>query len=185
MNHSPHYRDQIQIETWPHGRYRLFSIRDFLFSDDQGFVFCRARTAWLLVDANAKKIVPLERLPRPVPYQSDRSSIETLPEKLPQIEGAEEVLHKQIAYTDLDLNQHVNNARYVEFILDSYPQEFHASHRVRSLTISFQNESKFGNHLVIIRQGSLDQPGRHQLAARLAGEEKIVFRAIVDWAQDG
>ncbi len=181
IDRVPQYRDPIRITTWPHGRHRLFSIRDFLFCDDQEQVFCRARTAWLLLDARLKRITTFDRLPRPVPYLGDRRALEALPEKLLPLDGAEQVLQKRIGYIDLDLNQHVNNARYVELLLDSYPLEFHASHQVCALTISFQNESKYGDVLVIARKIDREPAGRHQVAARLVDEEKGIFRAVVDW----
>ncbi len=177
----PQYRDPITVDTWPHCRHRLFSIRDFLFSKGDGRAFCRARSAWLLLDLQAKRITSLERLPRPVPYLNEHSVMDILPEKLPALEGAKDVLERQIGYTDLDLNQHTNNAKYVEFLQDTYSQDFYLSRRIKALTISFQNETKYGDHLVISKKPDEQASGRDHISARLAGNGKIVFRAIVNW----
>ncbi|RPI30284.1 MAG: hypothetical protein EHM70_14295, partial [Chloroflexota bacterium] len=95
----PQLRDSISIETWPQSRYKLFSLRDFLFIDNQQHIFARARTAWLLVYAAAKRITSLDRLPRPVPYQEDRRAMDTFPQKIPPAERAETIYEKRIGYT--------------------------------------------------------------------------------------
>ena len=45
-----------------------------------------------------------------------------------------------VRYSDLDLNNHVNNASYVRWMLDSYPIEFHRRHRIHSLLVNFLAE---------------------------------------------
>lgn len=180
----PAYQDTITITTWPHRRYRLYSIRDFLFLDHNGQVFCRGRSAWLPVNAGTQRIASLDRLPRPVPYFEGRSALPDLPEKLHIPEQAEAVYHRHIRYTDLDLNQHVNNARYVEFLLDSYPLEFHSQHSLRSLTFSFQAEAKYSDQLTICRAADPQSGNLHHVYARRRGDERIIFQAMAEWSAD-
>jgi acyl-ACP thioesterase len=177
----PRYQDTITITTWPHRRYRLFSIRDFLFAGPAGQVFCRARSAWLPVDAASLRVASLDKLPRPVPYQETHSALDDLPARLPNPAQAETLYEKLVGYTDLDLNQHVNNAKYVEYLLDGYPQDFHRRHRLQALTISFQAECKFGDRLALAREVDPAAPLRHYHAARHNGGEKAAFLAATDW----
>jgi medium-chain acyl-[acyl-carrier-protein] hydrolase len=168
----PGYRMPVTAATWPHSRHRIFSLRDFIFSGPGGQIFARARSAWLLVDAEHKRVAHLERLPRPVPYVEDRQAMEALPQKMAPLDGGETVLRRTIGYSDLDLNQHANNARYVQLLMDSYPLEFHRQHDAAALTISFSAESRAGDVLEIRRQGDR--------VAGMKGEE-TVFRADVEW----
>jgi len=177
----PHYQQEVTVTTWPKGRYRIFSLRDFLFSTAEGEVFCRARSAWLPVEASSKRVVSLDRLPRPVPYNPDRTALDELPSKIPEGEKLEDVYEHQIRYSDLDLNQHVNNARYVELLWNCYPLEFHRDHRLRALTFSFQSESRYGDRLILSRGADPLALNRHRVAARQAEGERVVFQALVDW----
>lgn len=176
-----HYQEEITVTTWPKDRYRIFSLRDFHFSTAEGQVFCRARSAWLPVEAGSKRVVSLDRLPRAVPYNPDRSALEDLPARIPDAENLEDVYEHQIRYSDLDLNQHVNNARYVELLLNCYPPEFHRNNRLRALTFSFQSESRYGDRLILARGADPQTANRHQIAARQAENDRAVFQALVDW----
>ncbi len=43
--------------------------------------------------------------------------------------------------SDLDMNNHVNNTRYVKWILDSIPIEYHNTMKVNEFEINFLNET--------------------------------------------
>jgi medium-chain acyl-[acyl-carrier-protein] hydrolase len=152
VNRYPRYRDAIHLATWPHRPHRIFSLRDFTFHAPDGLCYARARSAWLLVDAASQRITSLERLPGPVPYQTERSALAALPEKLAPPQQGEWVLEKEVSYSDLDLLQHMNSARYVQLVADSYPLEFHRRHEIAALTISYSAESRYGERLRLLRQ---------------------------------
>lgn len=173
----PGYRDQIQVTTWPKKPYRLYSLRDLLFKSNSGETFCRCTTAWLPVDASTKRLTRLDRLPHPVPYLPEQIALDVLPEKLPDTQS-EEVSRRSIHYTDLDLLQHVNNARYVEYLQDSYELEFHQNHRMTALTFSFVSEAHYGDELVLYRE---EQSGKHLVTARNATSRNVVFQALAEW----
>jgi medium-chain acyl-[acyl-carrier-protein] hydrolase len=145
-----------------------------------GAIAARARTAWLLVDASTRRITSLNRLPAPVPYLGEYSALDAFPEKIVSVEGGELVLEKQVSYSDLDLNQHVNNTRYVEAILDCYPPEHHCSHKIVRMVFSFQSKSKFGDRLAVYRTVD-EKTGRHHLTAQQSGSDKPIFQALIDW----
>ncbi len=144
IDRYPSLGESIAITTWPKTRHRMFSIRDVLFADGRGQTFGRMSTAWLLVNGRSWRITPLERLPQSIPYQGETIALSALPEKLPELNSASNIYTKSITYSDLDLYQHVNSARYVDFSFDAYPQEFHRLHQAKSLTISFRSEARFG-----------------------------------------
>jgi medium-chain acyl-[acyl-carrier-protein] hydrolase len=177
----PHYRDSLTVSTWPFDRYRLFSLRDFHFTGQNGQIFGRGRTAWLLVDAAAKRVANLDRLPRPVPYLTGQPAMQSLPQKVALPQSPETLYEKQVGYTDLDINQHVNNARYVEYLLDGYPLDFHRSHQLRALAFSFVSEARYGDRLILARQAAWDEHGADQVIARQAHDDKLVFQALVEW----
>lgn len=143
----PRFGDELRGRTWPKREQKLFSIRDFLFLDRCGDVFCRATTAWMLVDIQRKKAVSAQCIRDGIPYRGDESALDCLPEKFRPREDAEDVYTRRIRYSDLDVNRHVNNARYVEFLTDCFGLEHHRRHMVKSLTVSFVSEAKFGDEI--------------------------------------
>ena len=50
----------------------------------------------------------------------------------------------QVRYFDIDVNHHVNNARYLDWLLDPLGGEFLRTHRPVSLVIRYQHEVREG-----------------------------------------
>lgn len=173
----PHFGNQVIIQTWPKCPYKMLSIRDFILKFADGTEFCRASSAWLVVDAATTRAVPLERLPQKIAYQSERVALSVLPEKL-TASPTEVVASRTIQYSDLDVNMHVNNVRYVEFVMDCYSLDFHRTHQLKTLTMSFLQETKYGEQLNI----ALARNGNQHIIEQNKNTPAVaVWRGIVEW----
>lgn len=176
------FEDTIKVKTWPKGKYRLYALRDFLLSDGQGKIFCRAATAWLLVNVKSKRVNDLKNLPKDIPYLSNEHALTDLPEKISIESKKESVFKKNIVYTDVDMNLHVNNEKYIEYILNCFSQEYYQENNIKSLQVSFLSETKYGDELEI--NVNKINPGRETHfveALNLNNGSKQVFNALVEW----
>ena len=50
-------------------------------------------------------------------------------------------------FTDLDVDRHMNNARYLDWIMDLLPSSFHRTHPVKDFTLCYMNEALEGQSL--------------------------------------
>lgn len=133
----PQWGDHISLETWekPHGA--ISQPRDFLVKDSNGNIIARASSVWAIIDAQSKpqklehfdceEGVPIEDNalttrafhrcpPAPIPTQ-------------PQI--------RQVLHSDIDLNEHVNNTRYVQWAFDALGHDFCKQHHFQEISIHF------------------------------------------------
>jgi medium-chain acyl-[acyl-carrier-protein] hydrolase len=147
----PSFGDSITIKTWPRCKFKLYSMRDYSMQDTGGKILLNATSAWLPINTKSKRIIDTKNLPRVINYQPDLIAVEEFPDKI--ITGAtqEILLHKKFKYTDIDINQHVNNTRYIEMILDCYPADHYAVNQIKSFEISFSSESFFDDEIEITR----------------------------------
>jgi medium-chain acyl-[acyl-carrier-protein] hydrolase len=65
-----------------------------------------------------------------------------LPEKIPLLEGGEELAEFKVRNSDLDLNNHVNNTRYAQWILDAVPVQSLKTATLHEYEINFLAETK-------------------------------------------
>ena len=54
---------------------------------------------------------------------------------------------RQVRYTDLDQNKHMNNTRYLDWVEDLLPSAFFEAHSLRELTLCYLNEALEGQTL--------------------------------------
>jgi MAF protein len=140
--------EDIVIRTWPSGtKGRLAATRDFAGRNSAGEeVFCGV-SEWMTVNLAARRLVKL-----PENFSS------LAPEGTPHVELAESggkfaalgAVHGRspvrVRLSDHDFNDHVNNVHYVEWALESVPEEYRRR-RVARLDIVFRQEAKSGDEL--------------------------------------
>jgi acyl-ACP thioesterase len=176
----PEFGDEIKIRTWPKKKFKLYSLRDFYIYDNKDQIIIRATTAWLPINIKTKRIMDTSSLPAPINYQENESAINELPHKITNQENKKLIFTKHMRYTDLDLNQHVNNIRYIELIMDSFPKEHYEKYQPEIISVNFVSESRYNDEIEIYK--SDDSPdGRDIIESINKSSSKIVFHAVLEW----
>ena len=178
----PGFGDEIRTCTWPKKKYKLYSLRDFYIYNKNEDIICRATTAWLPINIKTKRIIDTSGLPAPINYQEKESAINELPQKVAETDEKDFILSKKVRFTDLDLNQHVNNIRYIELIMDSFPVENYEKFILNEIEVNFISESKYDDEIDIYKTKDSSE-----LYSVIEGENKesskIIFLAKLKWSQ--
>jgi acyl-ACP thioesterase len=174
LDRRPGWGSRVRVRTWPRGTERLFAIRDYEMRDESDIVFARGRSAWLIVDLTTLRPRRPEALVASLPSNEGRDALEGGAQGLIERKDLLEVGRRTAAYSDIDYNGHVNNARYVQWIQDALPaSEIEVADRLR-LDINYLSEVKLGCS-VLLWAGRI--PGGWALQGRHEGTETQAFRA--------
>jgi acyl-ACP thioesterase len=147
LERVPRWGEEIRVETWPSGRDSLRATRDFLLGTESGEIFARATTAWSLVNVARRRPVKLpDFVLELVPPERSRA-IDDAFERIPEPESYSLSREVPIRRSDIDLNGHVNNARYVDLLLEAAPDEVWPARVPRSLEIAFRAEIGPGDRI--------------------------------------
>jgi acyl-ACP thioesterase len=176
----PAWNDRLTVDTWPSGVQRLFALRDFELKDQSNHTVGAALSAWLVLDTVKKRPVRVTSfVNRLKPVEGDPILPGRL-EKLPAIETHTNECIFQVRYRDLDINQHVNNASYVEWILEGMPAEVQNAMGLVELEINFLAES-FLQDRIIARCSPQDPNNEeflHSLIREEEGQELVRARTV-------
>ena len=176
----PGFGEEIKIKTWPKRKYKLYSLRDFYIYNN-GQITSKATTAWLPINITSKRIVDTSGLPAPINYQENESAINELPQKITEHNNKEFLLNRKMRYTDIDLNQHVNNIKYIELIMDSFPKEQYEKSVLKSIAVNFVSECKYNDELEIYKSKEILQ-GSDIIEGINKNSSKLVFQANLKWS---
>ena len=164
----PMQGETIHIETWPMPTTRVAYPRSMVAYDAQGNEVFRSISRWVLMDKNTRNMI--------LPGKSGISVVGTLrgneltsPTGLPsRLMNAHR--KRWVNFTDLDRNGHMNNTRYLEWICDLLPSEFHAQHSIREFTVCYLSEAREGQQLHI--SWDFPEEGLMQVDIHRMNEEK-------------
>ncbi len=118
----PRAEQTYSISTWIVDYNKLFSTRNFSIEGADFSV--QAITQWCILDLSSRRPVDLSLLP-----EQYRECVipEALPIKPPRkianIVEPHSSITRQMMYSDIDFNQHVNTLRYVDMMLNLLPLE--------------------------------------------------------------
>lgn len=180
LNPLPSLGDEIIIETWPRGIDKIFALRDFLIYDGDNTLIGKATTSWLMLDGKTKRPVRPDILIQRIPPEGIENAIEQVCGKIETNPDMDLVNEVRVGYTDIDINQHLNNVRYIEYILNCFPTDHYKKKRINSLQVNFLSESRYNDTIRIYKSVAGDDAIGYYIEGINQNEQKV-FQASVEW----
>jgi acyl-ACP thioesterase len=179
------WRETLTLHTWPSGSQGLFALRDFIFHDRRGRRLGAGFSQWLAIDLGKRRPVRIAPIARRLnPLEGKRAMAHEIADLTSPVLPCHSI-PITVGFDDLDINQHVNNVCYVQWVLGTVPLALREKSILRRLEIQFKAEVRAGQRLVARRLGQGTDPLRvdHEIVtAELNGE---VVRAATWWRPCG
>ena len=143
----PRYGDKLKIKTYPGSNNKLFFYRHYIITDSKDNVMVRANSVWLLVDGTTRQLKrdPFNGMSFPIMKMDDELAN---PDKVVG-EASNYLYSRKVRYSDIDLNGHLNNIRYIELIQDSFDLNFYKQNKIKSFLINYNSEFRSDDEVKI------------------------------------
>lgn len=148
MSTWPAWGETIRVETWIRNPSGPFVLRDFEVWSG-GVKVGIAVASWLMLDARTRAPVR-NHLASLKDVARAEGTLEVEPQKIEQRTDLQNLVKFQVRNSDLDMNQHVNNTRYAQWILDSVPFDWHSRFLVKDYEVNFLAETRSGDEISIL-----------------------------------
>lgn len=154
---QPRWTETVTVKTWV-SLMQPFSHRHFQIvlpvseTNETELILANAYALWIPIDLVTKRPKRMANEDFPLcEYVYDCE----MPEKLVYTEGAVFSSERIVQYSDLDMLGHVNNAKYVEWLLDDYFR-IHGIVKIKTLDINYLGEVFQGSTVQIFVQQTND-----------------------------
>ena len=142
----PKWEDEVEVTTFPRGGRKIVAWRDFILSNSHGEMLGVATTEWMIIDLKTRKIVAVPQ--RVFEAANDvREPVLGLEPfsrfKYPAAENAPP-LEFTAQNSQIDLNGHVNNVHYIEWMLEPS-----AGYHPAEMEIAFRSETFAGEKVFV------------------------------------
>ncbi len=173
----PSSGEAVTVQTWPMPTTRTAFPRATVAMDSSGKELFRAISLWVLMDPETRAMV--------LPGNSGltvngwvRGGELAMPSAMLS-KNMQNVQQRPVRFTDLDVNGHMNNCRYMDWVQDLLPAQFHGSHTPKEFVVCYSAEAREQEllelHWTLQAQSSLqvqaqrpaDQGGGRVFSARI------------------
>ena len=177
----PQMGDLVHLKTWPKTiQQKLFYVRDYELFDQSEEPVALATSAWLVLDAKSRRLVPPASLPGlKLPSNPEAFALDEPLEKLKMDEDGEVKIRQTASYSAIDLVGHVNNTRYIDLICDSVDFSHYQTREFDALQINFDKEVRLGEEVEVRETLLQDDPMRLGFVGNNLSRQTRAFEAVV------
>lgn len=168
----PRHGETVTVETWPMSNTRVAYPRATQMFDEKGELLLRMVSIWVLMDIEKRSMILPGKSGLDF-FGADRGGELKAPAGLPAFQAAESA-DRTVRYSDLDINGHLNNARYLDWVADLTDSEFHRTHSLREMVICYISEAREGQNITQEWDWSAEE---NALRVQLRRENDRVFAA--------
>lgn len=147
VHRYPEMGEGVTVTTWPSGTQGIFALRDFEMADGNGKLIAAATSSWVLWDIPAKQPDRLDKRLRSE-FVFEKRAIDDPFGSLPTLPAADRELDFRVEMKDIDFNNHVNYAVYVQWALETVPEGVQRSCVTAEIEVSYRAEAFYGNDIV-------------------------------------
>lgn len=143
----PKAGETIRIETWISEVDKFYAHREFIIYNEDNLELGKATAIWIFLDMNRKRPIRIKEehydlgniLKKKVfnEFYKFRSNVKT-----------DNPIDFHIRKSDIDYNDHVNNAKYLEWIMETIPEEIYENYILSEVEIQYKKEIKYPNTIL-------------------------------------
>ena len=138
----PKAQEKIKISTWTSNFNKFYANREFSVYDENNNLLVKASTLWVFMDTNRKRPIRI-----PLDLYNNYKIIENKNFKeflnFTNKFNSDSAMDFRVRKNDIDYNNHVNNAKYINWILELIPLKVDEAYILEELDIFYKKEIKY------------------------------------------
>jgi acyl-ACP thioesterase len=179
----PVWEDTIVLKTWPNGTDKLFALRNYEVTYPDGTHIASGTSSWLILDQTTKKVQRPDSILSQYNFSpfKENSSLRYATKLDPsENEGKLSPLYR-IKVSDLDVNLHTNNVRYLKWVSDCYDLDFIMKNDPQSAEINYLAESRFDEEIMIRTSADNENSTLYNHSVFRTNDNKELCRIRIEW----
>lgn len=172
----PVFDEKITIETYAKSHNRLFCYRAFNIKDEAGNTIIEMVATFVLMDRDTRKVHPVMSEITDA-FDSEFSKTMIRGPRFKELEGGVEQEYR-VRFYDLDMNGHVNNSKYLDWVFEVMGADFLTRHVPKKVHLKYVKEVLAGGLIT----SQYEQEGlktQHQITS----DGQINAQAEIEWEE--
>ena len=172
---NPKYLEEITVVTYPGDDKKFIFPRYFHIENSKGDILIRTSSTWCILK-KADRSISLDPFNGKITPPEHQEGEEPLPSKVMPKEKTL-IERRAVRYSEIDLNGHLNNTKYIDYLLDMHTPEFYKHNFVSHIVINYEKEI-LGGDVVDLYSNSNNPEYINGMV-----KDKIIFEAEVEYSK--
>lgn len=148
MKRYPCYGETVRVKTTPYAVRKFYASRMYQIFDEKGEEIGNAKSLWFMIDINKRRPIRISE------YICNKYGLKDSDEMLeiPNVAQPTKVDSEEdyvVRYADIDTNRHVNNERYLSWMIEAVPLDIVTSYMLSNIKIMYKKETLYGEAVKI------------------------------------
>ena len=140
MDRYPSVGESVTLDTFHMpDRHRLFP-RYFIMTDEAGKQIGTAATLWMVMNLETRAAISPESVGMALPDNRDVKPPMGFPSPIRPVEGEPRISACRAAYSDLDVNGHVNNTKYADWVCNQLGRDVLTKMEISRMILDYNAE---------------------------------------------
>ncbi len=181
MERYPSYKEKITIRTWLSKYTTVKGFRENIIYDEQNNIIGRAKGLWIFFDIERRRPVQIfDDIIKKWSFCNEESIDCNISKKIKAVENSDYKLEFKVNRYDTDMIKHVNNIRYLQWVVESVPEEIIDNYYLYSIDGRFISEAHYGQTIVSLTKNDIqDKSFMHSI--KIEGTDKVCATAKTIW----
>lgn len=170
----PLWSQQVEVKTWIEELKGFRSVRNFEVSY-QGEKLLGVSSLWAVFNMKTRRPDMLKMDTLHVERYPDLHATEVANQKIDLSFETEETYEQTVQFSDLDIVNHVNNIKYLEWCLNHLDPSIILQHKIQAIDLNFIKELNLGD-VIIIEKRTFD----HKIGFKISKGEQLCFACVIE-----
>ncbi|WP_116769735.1 MULTISPECIES: acyl-[acyl-carrier-protein] thioesterase [Maribacter] len=184
MERYPSYKEKITITTWLSKYSTIKGFRENIIYDEQNNIIGRAKGLWIFFDTIKRRPVQIfEDIISKWSFCNEESIDYNISKKIKAVENSDYELDFKVNRYDTDINKHLNNIRYLQWVIESIPDEIIDNYYLYSIDGRFIAEAHYNQSIVsLTKNDAMDTKDKSFIhTIKIEGTDKVCATAKSTW----
>lgn len=182
VHQFPKRWESILVKTWPSTGDGLRAYRDYELHNEKGDILAVGLSQWMVLDIRKKRPVKMPKELMNSRFKTDNHVLELQKGNLSELSTEDTKLITRVGLNDLDMNQHVNNVRYIDWIT-GYPfSKSQNQKKCDQITIQYAAETTVGDQIYLTSQSIPSLDGVFKYTLFKNDDMSAIANATTHWS---
>lgn len=149
IDRFPKRWEKVTVNTWPSSGDGIRAFRDYQLMDEKETILGRATSQWMVLNIKNRRParIPKKVLDMGLEVESHQLSVDKNP--LPKMGKPDTTTALTAGRHHLDINRHVNNVTYIEWMTGFMPDDFSVQRICKDIKIQYHKECRLGQKVIV------------------------------------